>query len=67
VAVTYGERTLELEVADDGRGGTPNGRGHGLDGLRERVALFGGELQAAGREGGGFTVRARLPLGPEGR
>jgi signal transduction histidine kinase len=64
VVVTYGERTLELEVADDGQGGNPNGRGHGLQGLRERVALFGGELEAGGRDGGGFTVRARLPLGP---
>jgi signal transduction histidine kinase len=65
VAVTYGARTLELEVADDGRGGSPNGRGHGLQGLRERVALYGGELEAGGREGGGFAVRARLPLGPQ--
>jgi signal transduction histidine kinase len=69
VAVTFGERTLELEVADDGRGGSPNGRagGHGLQGLRERVALFGGRLDAGGRDEGGFAVRARLPLGPRER
>jgi signal transduction histidine kinase len=62
VVVTYGDRTLEIEIADDGRGGTPDGKGHGIVGLRERVALFGGSLEAAGREGGGFAVRARLPL-----
>jgi signal transduction histidine kinase len=69
VDVTYGERTLELEVADDGRGGSPNGRagGHGLQGLRERVALFGGHLDAGRRDGGGFAVKARLPLGPRER
>ena len=38
------------------------GTGHGLVGMRERAAMFGGELEAAGAEGGGFTVRARLPL-----
>jgi signal transduction histidine kinase len=62
VVVAYGDRTLELEIVDDGRGGTPDGSGHGIVGLRERVALFGGSLEAAGREGGGFAVRARLPL-----
>jgi signal transduction histidine kinase len=69
VDVTYGERTLELEVADDGRGGSPNGRagGHGLQGLRERVGLFGGRLDAGRRDGGGFAVKARLPLGPRER
>jgi signal transduction histidine kinase len=66
VVVTYGDRTLEIEVADDGRGGTPNGGGHGIVGMRERVALFGGSLEAAGRDGGGFVVRARLPLGKAG-
>ena len=63
VVLTYGARVLEIEVTDDGRGGgAPNGNGHGLAGLRERAALFGGELDAGARDGGGFAVRARLPI-----
>ncbi len=62
VVVAYGDRTLEIEIADDGRGGTPDGSGHGIVGLRERVALFGGSLEAGGRKGGGFAVRAQMPL-----
>jgi signal transduction histidine kinase len=62
VVVTYGAASLEIEVADDGQGGSGNGGGHGLTGLRERVAVFGGTLETGGREGGGFLVRARLPL-----
>jgi signal transduction histidine kinase len=42
--------------------GPGNGSGHGLIGMRERVNLFGGELDAGPRPGGGFTVTARLPL-----
>jgi len=64
VTVSYGARSVEIEVSDDGRGGTPNGGGHGLTGLRERVTVFGGELETKVREGGGFLVRARLPLEP---
>jgi signal transduction histidine kinase len=65
VVVAYGDRTLELDIADNGQGGTPDGSGHGIVGLRERVALFGGSFDAGGREGGGFAVRARLPLEEE--
>jgi signal transduction histidine kinase len=58
---------LTIEVVDDGAGGTTNRLdrseiGHGLVGMRERVALFGGELEAAPRAEGGFAVCARLPL-----
>jgi signal transduction histidine kinase len=43
----------------------PNaGAGHGLVGMRERVALFGGELRVGEPEGGGFSVFARLPTSP---
>jgi signal transduction histidine kinase len=64
VVVRYGPRDLELEVRDDGRGGGSgaNGGGHGLTGMRERVALYGGELSAGPRPGGGFALAARLPL-----
>ena len=64
VILSYRDHDLEIEVSDDGRGGTPNGGGHGLTGLRERVTVFGGELEATARQGGGFLVRARLPFEP---
>ena len=66
VVVTYRERVIDIDVSDDGCGGSPNGGGHGLTGLRERAALFGGELQAGDGNGGGFVVHARLPI-EEGR
>jgi signal transduction histidine kinase len=62
VSLRYDEQALEIEVADDGRGGTVNGHGHGLIGMRERVALYGGELDAGPRPEGGFLVRVRLPV-----
>ena len=64
VVVRYGNDALELEVKDDGVGGTAAaaGDGRGLVGMRERVALFGGEVHAGAAPGGGFAVRARLPL-----
>jgi signal transduction histidine kinase len=69
VLLRYGAGDLELTVADDGRGGSARfdaapvpSSGHGLVGMRERVELFGGELAAGPRPGGGYQVRARLPL-----
>jgi signal transduction histidine kinase len=64
VVVRHGPAGLDLEVADDGRG-TPspvNGSGHGLIGMRERAALYGGTLDAGPRPEGGYVVRATLPL-----
>ncbi|GLY76366.1 sensor histidine kinase [Actinoallomurus iriomotensis] len=69
VRIQYADRQLEIEVEDDGRGlvaglGRPGGggNGHGLMGMRERVALYGGDLRIGPRSGGGFEVRARFPL-----
>ena len=62
VTLRFAERGVELEIADDGRGPTgESGDGHGLAGMTERVALFGGELDTGSSNGRGFRVRARLP------
>ncbi|MGH2995798.1 MAG: sensor histidine kinase [Gaiellaceae bacterium] len=63
VTVRYGREALELEISNDGRGAfNRDGRGDGLVAMRELVALYGGELEAAARAGGDDAVRARLPL-----
>ncbi len=66
VRVTHEPRTVTLEITDDGNGAGEHrsgvGGGHGLPGMRERAALYGGELQAGPRRGGGYAVRARLPV-----
>jgi signal transduction histidine kinase len=63
VRVDYEPRAVELVVSDDGGGDGPIGDGRGLVNLRERVALYGGELRAGRRRPRGFEVRARLPVG----
>jgi signal transduction histidine kinase len=64
VLVEYQPGALALEIVDDGRGvnGRGDGRsGHGLLGMRERVAVYGGTLDAGPKPGGGFRVAVRLP------
>jgi signal transduction histidine kinase len=66
VAVGWADGAVMIEVTDDGSGNPAAGAqagGHGLAGMRERAAVFGGELVAGPRPSGGFAVRARLPLG----
>ncbi len=67
VRLTYEPHGLAVEVSDDGPGAAaaPSGSGYGLVGMRERVALHGGTLEAGPLDGGGFRVAARLPLKAE--
>jgi len=63
VLLRYRADELELEIADDGPGtGDGSRAGQGLIGMRERVSVYGGELQTGRRPGGGYALRARLPL-----
>ena len=64
VTVAFADDALELEVSDTGCGqdATASTGGHGLIGMHERLALYGGELEAGGGDDGGFRVRARIPL-----
>jgi signal transduction histidine kinase len=65
VVLRYAPRALDVEVRDDGRGparANGDGAGHGLIGMRERVALYGGALETGARDGGGFEIHAHLPL-----
>jgi signal transduction histidine kinase len=71
VTVSYEPNELVLTIEDDGVGADGSrdelgelGGGHGLVGMRERVELYGGLLQAGSRPNGGFAVRARLPTRP---
>jgi signal transduction histidine kinase len=65
--VRYGTSSLRITVVDDGPGAPEGGPvGHGLIGMRERVALVGGELRVGPALGGGFRVEARLPVEPDG-
>ena len=65
VVLRYAPRALDVEVRDDGRGAprvNGDGAGHGLIGMRERVALYDGALETGARDGGGFAIHAHLPL-----
>ena len=54
--------TLEIDVVDDGQGAATVTPGHGIIGMRERAALFGGHLTTGPAPGRGFAVRARIPV-----
>jgi signal transduction histidine kinase len=73
VTIGYRDQDVTVEITDDGRGVvTPvgdgrGGTGHGLIGMRERVAAFNGQLAVGPRPGGGFRVAARLPVAADRR
>ncbi len=67
VMLSFGRGSLELNIVDDGVGPGPDGSdrsggGHGLVGMRERVALFGGSFTTGPAPGGGYLVHAVLPV-----
>jgi signal transduction histidine kinase len=61
VVVRYEAAAVSVEIIDDGRGTSGHGDGHGIKGMRERVALYDGTFAAGPRPEGGFTVSARFP------
>jgi signal transduction histidine kinase len=65
VTLTFRDTRLEVEIVDDGPAAANGGAatGQGIVGMRERVALLGGELETGRRSGGGFKVAARVPTG----
>ena len=64
VALRFLPDELQIEVQDDGRGGSAGpGAGHGLLGMYERASLHGGRVEAGPGRDGGYAVRAWLPAG----
>ena len=61
VIIDQQDDEVAIEVVDDGRGGTADGTGYGITGMRERVGLLHGQFTAGPRPEGGFRVAARLP------
>jgi signal transduction histidine kinase len=67
VTLSYGEHTVEISILDQGQGSSGNPHaGHGLIGMRERVSIYGGSVQAGDLPEGGFAVRAVLPADEAG-
>jgi len=67
VVIRYGNTDVDLQVIDDGPGApAPATGGHGLLGMRERVAIYSGTLDA-GRQASGFRLHVRLPTDPATR
>jgi signal transduction histidine kinase len=63
VRVSYDQAEVDIEINDDGRGAAAAaGAGHGLVGMRERVAVYGGQLHTGNRDAGGYAVHVRLPI-----
>ena len=63
VGLAHLPQSLQIEVVDNGAGPPAESvEGHGLIGMRERALLYGGEFSAGPDQGGGFRVRARLPV-----
>ena len=63
MALRYGDQSVEVDVGDTGRTPALTAEvGHGLIGMRERVALYGGRFRASRNPAGGFTVHALLPI-----
>ncbi|NTV39013.1 MAG: sensor histidine kinase, partial [Demequinaceae bacterium] len=62
--LTWGDDEVTLTVSDDGRGAAAqqDDHGGGIEGMRQRATVFGGTLTAGPKAGGGFVLRARLPL-----
>jgi signal transduction histidine kinase len=64
VRLRFEDGRIAIEVADDGPGAAAGPGGHGLLGMRERVAMYGGSLSAADGHDGGFVVKASIPFRP---